>query len=114
MRSIDRRLTKLENRFGIAHVHTTYLVLLMDAGRGRGPAEEMYIKTLDDGGVLATGGFVVVDLNPAPEGLSAEEAKILALENAAKIRGAQHSGQPGVEGDGKCSVHSVSIKLEQY
>ena len=39
MKSIDRRVSKLENRFVIAQTKTTYVVVLMDAGSNLGTAQ---------------------------------------------------------------------------
>jgi len=62
MRTIDRRLSNLEQRFGIARNTRRFLLILMDAGEELGPAEEAYIKSLDEAGLLPAGGFGVVDL----------------------------------------------------
>jgi len=67
MRSIDGRLSKLENRFGITRSAPRYLVILMDAGHELGPADDAYIKTLDEAGTLPADGFAVVDLSRAPD-----------------------------------------------
>jgi hypothetical protein len=67
MRSIDRRLSKLEDRLGITPSAPTYLLILLDAGKGFGPAEEAYIKSLDEAGSLPTGGFGVVDVTHIPD-----------------------------------------------
>jgi hypothetical protein len=62
MRSIDGRISKLESQFGIVDRSPRFLVILMDAGRELGPAEEAYIETLDAAGLLFTGGVGLVDL----------------------------------------------------
>jgi len=62
MRSINGRISKLEHRFGTAHSAPRYLLILMNAGNELGPAEEAYIKALDECGFLHTSGFVAVDL----------------------------------------------------
>jgi hypothetical protein len=41
--------------------------MLMDAGREFGPADDAYIKTLDEASLLPTGGFRVIDLSRIPE-----------------------------------------------
>jgi hypothetical protein len=66
MKTIDRRLNKLEHRLGIVSDAPRYLVILMDAGQELGPAEDAYIKNLDEAGRLPTSGFGVVDLIHAP------------------------------------------------
>ena len=60
MRSIDGRLSKLENRLGVSAAR--YLLILMDAGSEFGPADDAYIKSLDEARLLPAGGFCVVDL----------------------------------------------------
>jgi hypothetical protein len=67
MRSIDGRLSKLEDRLGITRVAARYLLLVMDAGGELGPAAEAYIKSVDESGVLPAGGFGVVDLSKVPD-----------------------------------------------
>jgi hypothetical protein len=62
MRTIDRRLSNLEQRFGIASNTPRFLLILMDAGQELGPAEEAYIESLDEAGSLPAGGFCVVVL----------------------------------------------------
>jgi hypothetical protein len=50
MRAIDGRLSRLEQRFGIARTTPTFLVTLND--RELGPTEDTYIKILDEAGFL--------------------------------------------------------------
>jgi hypothetical protein len=88
MRSIDRRVNRLEHRLGITLSAPRYLLLLMRAGQELGPADDAYINSLDEAGLLPTSGFGMVDLS----------------------RGAQHSG---VEGDGNRAGLSFEIKLEK-
>jgi hypothetical protein len=67
-RNFDGRLNQLESQFGIARSAPRYLVILMDAGKELGPAEEAYIETLDAAGLLFTGGVGLVDLSKMPDG----------------------------------------------
>jgi hypothetical protein len=60
MRSIEARLCKLENRLGVSAAGC--LLILMDAGRDFGPADDAYIKSLDEARLLPASGFSVVDL----------------------------------------------------
>jgi hypothetical protein len=71
MKSIDGRINKLESQFGIVDRSPRFLVILMDAGRELGPAEEAYIETLDAAGLLFTGGVGLVDLSQMADGLNA-------------------------------------------
>jgi hypothetical protein len=67
MRSIDGRLNKLEYRLGIARNAPRYLLIVMDAGREFGPADEAYIRSLYEAGLLPTSGFEVIDLSLLPD-----------------------------------------------
>jgi len=89
MRTIARRLSRLEDRFGIAHAKTTYVVVLMDAGSELGPAQVTHITMLRDTGLLRAGAFGVVDLSHIPDGLNAEETERFVRENGEGSRSAQ-------------------------
>jgi hypothetical protein len=67
MRSIDGRLNKLEYRLGIARNAPRYLLIVMDAGREFGPADEAYIRSLSEAGLLPTSGFAMIDLGLLPD-----------------------------------------------
>jgi hypothetical protein len=97
MRNIDGRLSKLEHRLGIARSAARYLLIVMDAGRDLGPAEETHIQTLDAAGLLPAGGFGVVDLSQIPDGLSAEKTERFVRENGAKLCGSRSAQSPGLE-----------------
>jgi hypothetical protein len=115
MSAIDRRLSKLENQFGIAHDIATYLVIVRDAGSELGSVEETHIQILNEAGFLRAGSFNVVDLSQIPAGLSAEETQRFVRENGARIcvgsRGARDPGKRGMEGKEKPSAQCVAIKL---
>ena len=91
MRALDSRLSKLEQRFGIARTTPRYLIIMLhrfdDPALGLGPAGEAYIKILDEAGFLPTAGFGIVDLDRIPRGLSAKEAERFVRENGAEICG---------------------------
>ena len=119
MRALDSRLSKLEQRFGIARTNPRYLIILNhrldDPELGLGPAGDTYIKILDEAGFLPTAGFGMVDLDRIPRGLSAKEAERFVRENGAEIcgrRGAQNPGGPKFEGNETRSALSVVIELE--
>jgi hypothetical protein len=120
MRAVDTRLSKLEQRFGIARTTPRYLIILNhrldDPELGPGPAGDTYIKILDEAGFLPTGGFGMVDLDRIPRGLSAKEAERFVRENGAEIcgrRGAQNPGGPRFESDQERPAQSVVIELEE-
>ncbi len=117
MRAVDSRLSKLEQRFGIARTTPRYLIILNHRfdDPELGPAENTYIKFLDEAGFLPTAGFGMVDLNRIPRGLSAKEAERFVREHDAEIcrrLGAQNPGGPRFEGNEKRSAQSVVIELE--
>ena len=91
MRAVDSRLSKLEQRFGMAGTTPRYLIILNhrfdDPELGPGPAGDTYIKILDEAGFLPTAGFGMVDLDRIPRGLSAKEVERFVLENGAEICG---------------------------
>jgi|ERR1700733_10525830 len=76
MKSIDTRLSKLEDRLGITRSATRYLLILMDGGREFRPADEVYIKSLHEAGVLPTVGFGVVDLSNVAVGHETRRALV--------------------------------------
>jgi hypothetical protein len=115
VRSIDGRISKLENRFGIAKYKPRYLIVLDGARSPRALSNDTCIEILDEAGFLHTAGFGVLSLIDIPDGLTAHETEIFLRENGAKICGprrAQNSGGAGVEGDGPRSAYSIEIKLE--
>ncbi len=67
MKSIDGRLSKLENRLGITRSAARHLLIVMDAGNELGPAEDAYIKSLDEAGLLPSSGFGLIDLIQIPD-----------------------------------------------
>lgn len=47
MKAIDSRLSRLENRLGLAGSEPSYLLILMRAGQELGPADNAYIESLE-------------------------------------------------------------------
>jgi hypothetical protein len=86
MRSIDGRLSKLEHRLGIARNAPRYLLIMMRAGQEFGPADDAYIESLDEAGLLPISGFGVVDLihKPSPatvkQGARVGPAPVITIE----------------------------------
>jgi hypothetical protein len=80
MRTLDKRLNKLEHRFGIVSNAPTYLLILTDAGRERVPADDAYIKSLDEVGLLPKGGFGVIDLIHTPERSGVKHGSDITIE----------------------------------
>ncbi len=116
MRAIDGRLSKLEQRFGIAGTAPRYLIILNDRELAHTDDADIYINILDEAGFLHTAGFGLVDFSQIPRGLSGKEAERFVRENGAKIcgrGGAQNTGGAEFEGDRKGYGQSVVIELEQ-
>ena len=61
MRAIDSRLSRLEQRFGIARTTPRFLLIFDGWRRRMGPADDTYTKILDEAGFLHTAGFGMVD-----------------------------------------------------
>jgi hypothetical protein len=97
MRTIDRRLGKLENRFGMAQTKTSYLRIVNDAGSDLGAAQDTYLQILDEAGFFHAGGFNLVDLSQVPHGLSEEETERFVRENGAKICSLRGARSPELE-----------------
>jgi|SRR5579864_2353300 len=89
MKTIDRRLKKLEHRLGITHSTPRYLAILMKAGQELGPADDAYIKHLDEAGRLPTSGFCTIDLSHIPAGTNAEETERSVRKNGESLRSRQ-------------------------
>jgi hypothetical protein len=65
MRRLDGRISKLENRFGIAKYKPRYLVVL-DDGSQRALSNDRCIEILDEAGFLPASGFGGVSLVDIP------------------------------------------------
>jgi hypothetical protein len=115
MRAIDGRLSKLEQRFGIAGTAPRYLIILNDRELAHTDDADIYINILDEAGFLHTAGFGMVDFSQIPCGLSSKQAERFVRENGAKIcgrHGTQNPGGPKFKVDPKASGQSVEIELE--
>jgi hypothetical protein len=99
-KAIDRRLSKLEDRFGIADDRERVVVTLDGAGSKRALSNDICIQILDEAGLLHTGGFGLVDLTKIPNGLSAKETERFLRENGAQLCGSRPAQSPRGPGDG--------------
>ncbi len=91
---------------GLQRTTPRFLLIFDGWTRRMGPADDTYIKILDEAGFLHTAGFGMVDFVQIPRELKAHEAERFVLENGAKIcgrRGAQNPGGPKIEGNQKRS-----------
>jgi hypothetical protein len=115
MRSIEGRLSKLENRFGLAQNQTLCRFIVSEAGRDFGGAEDTYLQILDEAGFTSANGFTIIDLTRIPHGLSAEDAEKFVREHGAKIcgpRGAPNPAERSVKLDEDASG-MITIRLSR-
>ena len=73
MKTIASRLSKLEQRLGIAGTAPRYLVILNDRELAHTDDADIHIKILDEAGFLHTAGFGMVDFVQIPRGLKAQK-----------------------------------------
>lgn len=99
MRRLDGRISKLENRFGIAKYKPRYLLILDDETQ-RALSNDRCIEILDEAGFLHTVGFGVVNLMDIPDGLSAKETETFLRESGAEICGPRLAQSPREPGNG--------------
>ena len=86
MKSIDGRLNKLENRFGISKSRPM-LVLIVGDGRERGLDDDTCVQILHESGFPPAGQSGIINLCQIPAGLNAKETERFVRENGAKICG---------------------------
>jgi hypothetical protein len=98
VRSIDGRISKLENRFGLAK-HKPRHLLILDDGSQRALSDDKCIEILDEAGLLPTNGFGVVDLTDIPAGLSSKELETFLREGGAHNCGQRLAPSPREDGD---------------
>jgi hypothetical protein len=102
MKSIARRLSKLENPTGLTK--ELFLVVLSDAGR-RSLDDDTCVRILHEGEFLPAGGVVMVDLAQIPVGLNTEETKRFVRQNGAEICRSRAAQTPaGSEVKGRFNV----------
>jgi hypothetical protein len=94
MKSIDGRLRKLEDRFGIAKNEPRFVLILDGAGSKRALSDDNCIQILDEAGFLHTSGFGPVDLTQIPNGLNAKETERFLRENGAQLCGSPLAQSP--------------------
>ena len=95
MKTIGRRLSKLEHRFGLARNGPRYMMILSE--RGLENVGDAYVTILDEAGYLPPTGPCIVDLTVIPRGLNAKEEERFVRENGARIcssRAASGTHQP--------------------
>jgi hypothetical protein len=101
MKTVTRRIAKLEDQFGTAQGKPQYLIVVSRAVRELALDEDRCIQILRESGFLPTGPFGLVNLWQIPEGLNAEELERYLREHGAETRGssdAQNSDEPAGAG----------------
>ena len=99
MRTIARRLQRLESRFGLGPETEQLLMVVTAAGRRLALDQDRCIQILRERGFLPTGPVGVVNLGQIPDGLDAKELEKFLRKDGAEIcglRSAQnHDGPAG-------------------
>jgi hypothetical protein len=98
MRTVTRRIGKLEDRFWIGdRKRQCILLIVCKAGWGLALDRDRCIEILRECGFLPTGPVGLVNLGQIPDGLNAEELERFLREDGAEtcgLRGAQNHGGP--------------------
>ena len=97
MRTIARRLQRLEEGFGLGPESEQLLVVVTAADRGLALDQDRCIQILRESAFPPTGPVGVVNLGQIPDGLNAEELERFLREDGAEtrgFRGAQNHGGP--------------------
>ena len=99
MRTVARRIAKLEDRFLPGNGKPQLLLVVTAAGRGLALDQDRCIQILRECGFLPTGPVGLVNLGQIPSGLNAEETERFLRKDGAEIcglRSAQdHDGPAG-------------------
>jgi hypothetical protein len=90
MKTVTRRIDKLENRLGIAPGQPQILLVMCNAGWGLALEMDACVAILRECGFLPTSpGVSLADFGSLPEDLNAEELEKFLRENGAEICGAR-------------------------
>jgi hypothetical protein len=90
LKTIDRRIAKLEDRVWPGNGNPPLLRVLCQAGWGLALDQDSCLQILDESGFLPTDpGFAFVNLLDVPDGLNAEELERFLREHGAETRGLQ-------------------------
>jgi hypothetical protein len=91
MRTVTRRIDKLEQRFGIAKGKPGILLVVSAASWRHPLSVDSCVKILRECGFFPTGaGIDMVDLLHLPKGLNAEELATFLREHGAGLRGLEN------------------------
>jgi hypothetical protein len=97
VRTIARRLQRLESRFGLGPETEQLLLVVTAAGKALALDQDRCIQILRESGSLPTGPVGLVNLGEIPDGLNAEELERYLRKDGAEIcglRSAQNHGEP--------------------
>ena len=97
MRTIARRLQRLEQEFGLGPETEQLLMVVTAAGKRLALDQDRCVQILRESGFLPTGPVGVVNLGAIPEGLNAEDLERFLRKDGAEICGlriAQNHGGP--------------------
>ena len=98
MKTFDRRIRKLEDRFSLGNGKPQLLLVACKAGWGLALDRDRCVQILGEYGFLPIGPVGVVNLWQIPDGLNAEGLERFLREDGAKtrdFRGGQNHGGPG-------------------
>jgi hypothetical protein len=107
MKSIDGRLRKLEDRFGLVENKPRFVLMLDGAGSKRALSNDDCIQILAEAGFLPPSGSCIVDFTVIPHGLNAKEEERFVRENGAQLCGSRRVGGPDIQGDARTSPRSA-------
>ena len=85
MKTIGRRLRRLEDQLRLTDGKTTLLLFASNAGQELALDNDACKRILRESGFLSTGALGLVDLSNIPDGLNAEETERFLREHAADI-----------------------------
>lgn len=84
MKTIARRLGRLEDRFGTANGKAQLIFIVHSAGWGLALDRDTCMQTIRETGFLPTGPTGLVNLCELPDGLNADETQRFLREHAAE------------------------------
>jgi hypothetical protein len=91
MKTVDRRLCKLEDQFGTGSRKPRLLLVACKAGWGLALDMDACLQILGECGFLPTDRVGLVNLTNIPEGLSAQQTEELLRENGPRALAFVHA-----------------------
>ncbi len=92
MKTVTRRIAKLEDQFGTAQRESPDILVMSSAARELALDTDRCMEILRECGHLPTGpGFGIVSLWEVPDGLSAQELEKYLREHGAEICGSRRA-----------------------